>query len=111
MQRNLFFQDTPQLKEPSGDQDQPYRQREDGKDREQETYLRHVKAPVEYGCHNSHIGHYPTEDMAPQHDDRDYKEIDAEDVVTYIESGAVEGGPHRLPRRQEQGSLRVRRRS
>src|SRR5918993_2549259 len=65
--------------------------------REQETYLRHVEAPVEYGCQDSHIGRYPAEDIAPQHDARDYQEIDAEDIVTHVESGAIEGSLHRPP--------------
>src|SRR5918994_5277460 len=55
------------------------------------------RGPVGYGCQDSHTGRYPAEDWSPEHDDRDYQEIDAEDIVTHVESGAIEGSLHRPP--------------
>src|SRR5215217_8576627 len=66
-----------------------------------------MKAPIENGCQKSHVSGYSTEDFALQHDDRDYQKVNAEDVVTNVESSAIEGSPHRLAGCQEHSSLRI----
>src|SRR5215216_5934577 len=68
----------------------------------------YIEGPVEYGRKNSHVGGYSAEDIASQHDARDYQEIDAEEVDTQVESCAGEGRQHRFPSRHEHGPLGVR---